>query len=98
MVLKKDKEKVIDPVWSEARIREFLDLLPPAGENTDHHKLLKAYQSMRAEDFDDFVRFFTDAGGDLNACNNAGQSIVDILKTHRYSAPYLDSLAKYTSH
>ena len=96
MALKKDKEKVIDPVWSEARIREFLDLQPPAGENADHHKLLKAYQSMRAEDFDDFVRFFSEAGGDLNACNAAGLGVADILKTHRYSKPYLDSLAKYT--
>ena len=96
MALKKDKEKVIDPVWSEARIREFLDLQPPVGENADHHKLLKAYQSMRGEDFDDFVRFFTEAGGDLNSCNAAGLRVADILKTHRYSKPYLDSLAKYS--
>ena len=96
MALKKDKAKVIDPVWSEARIREFLDLQPPTGENADHHKLIKAYQSMRAEDFEDFVRFFTEAGGNLNARNAAGHSIVDILNTHRYSKPYLDTLAKYT--
>lgn len=95
MALKKDKEKVIDPVWSEARIREFLDLQPPAGENADHHKLLKAYQSMRTEDFDDFVRFFAEAGGDLDACNANGQTVADILKTHRYSGPYLESLEKY---
>lgn len=96
MVLKKDKEKVIDPVWGEARIREFLDLQPPAGENADHHKLLKAYQSMREEDFDDFVRFFVEAGGDLNATDANGQSVKDVLSKHRYSQPYLDSIAKYS--
>lgn len=95
MALKKDKEKVIDPVWGEERIREFLELQPPAGENADHHKLLKAYQSMRPEDFDDFVRFFVEAGGDVNARNGAGESVADILGNHRYSGPYLESLQKY---
>ena len=57
MALKKDKEKVIDPVWGEERIREFLDLQAPIGENADHHKVLKAYQSMRPEDFATFIDF-----------------------------------------
>ncbi|MGB5325153.1 MAG: PA4642 family protein [Pseudomonadales bacterium] len=95
MAIKKDKEKVIDPVWDEARIREFLDLQPPAGENADFHKLLKAYQSMRAEDFDDFVRFFVAAGGSIDARNAAGETVADLLKTHRYSGPYLESLHKH---
>ena len=38
MAPKKDKEKVIDPVWDEARVREFLKLEPPQGENADHHR------------------------------------------------------------
>ena len=97
MVLKKDKEKVIDPVWSEDRIREFLDLLPPLGENADHHKLLKAYHSMRAEDFETFVGFFVAAGGDLNAKSNEGQTVSDIMATHHYSAPYLDAIKKIAS-
>lgn len=96
MVLKKDKEKVIDPVWDEARIREFLDLLPPEGENADFHKLLKAYYSMREEDFADFVRFFVDAGGDLNAKDNAGNTVADIISTHRYGAPYLELIKKHS--
>ena len=94
MALKKDKEKVIDPVWDEARIREFLDLEPPAGENADHHRLLRAYQSMRAEDFDDFVGFFVEAGGDLAAKNRSGQTVAEILATHRYSEPYQASIER----
>lgn len=92
MSLKKDKEKVIDPVWGEERIREFLDLLPPEGENADFHKLLTAYRSMRHEDFDKFVSFFVEANGDLNAQNNQGETVADIIVTHRYGTPYLESI------
>ena len=95
MALKKDKEKVIDPVWGEERIREFLDLQAPAGQNADFHKLQKAYQSMRAEDFDTFVGFFVEAGGDLQAKNQMGQSIVETISDHRYSQPYLESINKH---
>lgn len=94
MSLKKDKEKVIDPVWGEERIREFLDLQPPANENADHHKLLKAYQSMREEDFDDFIGFFVTAGGILDSKNEKGQSVSDIIGTHRHGQPYLDAINK----
>jgi hypothetical protein len=94
MALKKDKEKVIDPVWGEERIREFLDLLPPAGENADFHKLLKAYQSMRAEDFETFVDFFVTAKGDLHAKNIEGKTVSDIISSHRYCQPYIESINK----
>jgi hypothetical protein len=93
MALKKDKEKVIDPVWGEARIREFLNLQPPQGENADFHKLLKAYQSMRVEDFQRFVEFFVEAGGNLKAANANQQTVDDIIATHRYSQPYRDALS-----
>lgn len=92
MALKKDKEKVIDPVWSEDRVKEFLDLEPPAGENADFHKLLKAYQSMRESDFALFVRFFKEAGGDIAATNQQGQKVADIIAQHRYGKPYLKAL------
>lgn len=95
MALKKDKEKVIDPVWGEERIREFLDLQPPAGENADHHKLLKAYQSMREEDFADFVRFFVADNGDVNAKNNDGQTVADVIAKHRLSEPYLNAIKQH---
>ena len=95
MALKKDKEKVIDPVWGEERIREFLDLQAPAGESADHHKLLKAYQSMRPEDFATFVDFFTAANGNLDAKDLQGKTVSELISTHRYSQPYLDAIAKH---
>lgn len=98
MALKKDKEKVIDPVWDEARIREFLALEPPTGENAHFHQLLKAYQSMRAEDFSQFVEFFITAGGSVDAKNTAGQTLDQIISSHRYSQPYRDTLAQQHWH
>jgi hypothetical protein len=50
---RKDKQKIVDEVWTEERIRSFLDLQPPAGMDADFHRLQRAYQSMRAEDFAD---------------------------------------------
>ena len=95
MSVKKDKEKVIDPVWGEERIREFLSLEPPLGEDSDHHKLVKAYQSMRIEDFDSFISFFVAENGNLDACNSRNQSFSELISTHRYSQPYLDIINKF---
>ena len=95
MPLKKDKEKIIDPVWSEDRIREFLYLMPPEGENADHHKLIKAYQSMRLEDFDTFVNFFVNEDNDIMAKNIHGESALDIIAKHHYGEPYLEILKKH---
>lgn len=92
MALKKDKEKVIDPVWSEDRVRAFLDIDPPAGESADFHRLLKAYQSMRDSDFALFVQFFKDSGGDIEAKNQQGQTVAQIIAQHKLGAPYLNAL------
>lgn len=92
MALKKDKEKVIDPVWSEERVRAFLSIEPPAGENPDFHRLLKAYQSMRDSDFALFVQFFKDSGGDIDAKNRHGQTVTEIISQHKLGTPYLNAL------
>ena len=49
---------------------------------------------MRAEDFHDFVGFFIAAGGDIDAANNEGDRLRDILSRHRHSQPYLDALSQ----
>lgn len=89
---KKDKQKVIDEVWTEARIRSFLDIAPAAGLNADFHRLLRAYQSMRLDDFAQFIGFFVEAGGNLNATNAAGQSLLAIVSEHRHGQPYAEVL------
>ncbi|MCB1632679.1 MAG: PA4642 family protein, partial [Pseudomonadales bacterium] len=52
-MLRKEKKKVVDEVWTDERIRRFLHLLPPEGVDCDFHRLRRAYQAMRPEDFED---------------------------------------------
>ena len=56
--MKKDKAIVTDEVWTESRIKEFLEVKPAEDIEADFHMLFKAYQSMRADNFTDFVGFF----------------------------------------
>lgn len=90
----KDKEKVLDEVWTEDRVREFLSVEAKAGTNPDFHKLLKAYQSMRADDFELFIGMFLEAGGDINATDKAGRSVLSYAKEHRNSAEFVAALEK----
>lgn len=89
---RKDKKQVIDEVWTEARIRAFLDLSPPAGSDADFHRLLRAYQSMRLEDFRVFLGFMVAAGGRLNAAGPRGDTALTVIRQHRYGQPYAEAL------
>ncbi|MEM8594648.1 MAG: PA4642 family protein [Pseudomonadota bacterium] len=91
-VKKKDKAVITDEVWTDERIRLFLDVLPSDGVNVDFHRLLKAYQSMRSDDFKQFVDYFKEAGGDINAQNNQGKTLMEVIAPHKHSAPYLATL------
>ena len=86
--MKKDKEKVLDDVWTEDHIRSFLNVRPHDGSNEDFHMLLKAYQSMRASDFDLFVNFYGEQKRDVNARGQDGRSVLDIVTEHRNGSEY----------
>jgi hypothetical protein len=85
MALKKDKEKVLDEVWTEARVESFLQVEPPIGVNRDFHRLHKAYQSMRADNFKSFVAMFIADNGNINATNPEGETVLAIASLHRNS-------------
>lgn len=88
-----DKPKVIGEEWSDERVKSFLALEPyDSAINADFNALLKAYQAMRAEDFERFVGFFVAAGRDLNAVNQRGETILDLISQHRRSTAYADTL------
>lgn len=90
-----DKPKVIGEEWSDERVRSFLDLSPwDKNLNPDHFVLVRAYESMRAEDFERFVGFFVEAGRSLNAEDERGQTILDRVSQHRRSADYARALEK----
>lgn len=88
-----DKPKVIGEEWSDERVRSFLDIQPyDASINADYHALLRAYQAMRAGDFERFIGFFVGAGRDLNAVGPEGLTILDLISEHRKSGDYARAL------
>jgi len=90
--MKKDKEKVLDEVWTEDHVKSFLQVRPHDGSDENFHMLLKAYQSMRASDFELFLTFFTAEKRDVNAVGKDGRSLLDIVSTHRRGVDYADIL------
>ncbi|WP_166268660.1 PA4642 family protein [Marinobacter caseinilyticus] len=88
-----EKPKVIGEEWSDERVKGFLFLSPyDARINPDFHVLIKAYQAMRAGDFERFIGFFTAAGRDLNGTNENGETILDHILQHRRSVEYAKAL------
>lgn len=90
--MRKDKEKVLDEVWTVDRVRGFLNVKSFDGTSEDFHMLLKAYQSMRASDFGKFLEFFTADGRDVNATDPAGQTVLSIVEEHRRGGEYAQLL------
>ncbi len=90
--MKKDKQKVLDEVWTEDRVRSFLDSKSYDGTDENFHMLLKAYQSMRASDFELFVGFFVEQGRDLNAADKSGRTVLQVVSGHRHGGAYADIL------
>jgi hypothetical protein len=86
--MRKDKEKVLDEVWTQDHVRSFLKVRPYDGSDENFHMLLKAYQSMRVDDFELFVGFFIQENRDVNATGRDGRSVLDIVKTHRHGVEY----------
>lgn len=91
-----DKPKVIGEEWSDERVKSFLFITPYDTKlNPDYQVLLKAYQAMRASDFERFLGFFTEAGRDLNAKSELNQTILDHIAEHGRSGDYLAALKKF---
>lgn len=90
--MKKDKEKVIDEVWTEEHILSYLNVQTAEGVDPDFHILHKAYQSMRAEDFEVFINFFQKESRNINAKNTAGDTVLDIARRHAKSSKFVGIL------
>ena len=92
--MRKDKEKVLDEVWTDDRVKSFLQVRSYDEVEEDFHMLLKAYQSMRAEDFEKFVGYFTAEGRSVNSRNPEGQTVLGIVREHRRSGEYAEILIR----
>ena len=88
--MKRDKQKVVEEVWDDARVRGFLDKrAPDLPGDADFHVLLFAYRSMRADDFGRFLRHFTAAGHDVRARNAQGLDVAGYIAPHAGAGPYV---------
>jgi hypothetical protein len=90
--MRKDKEKVLDEQWDEERIASFVEPRPGDGEKPDFQLLLRAYQSMRAPDFEQFIALFCAARRDINATGPDGKTILTVVEEHHYGHPYSEIL------
>ena len=90
----KEKEVVVDEVWTEARVREFLDVKPAEDIEADFHMLQKAYQQMRADNFEQFVAMFLQEGRNINARNPQGRTLLSYVREHAKSAEYVEILQR----
>ena len=89
MSLRKDKQKVLGEVFDDERIRSFLVFEAPEGVNADFHLLEKAYRGMKAVNFETFLKFFNEAGKDVNAANPEGKTLLAIASEHRSGEDYV---------
>ena len=88
-MVRPDKQKVVDEVWDEARIRDFLGKEPLGkGVDPDFSALLHAYRSMRPEDFGVFIDLFAQAGRNLGARGEAGETLAELIADHRRAEPF----------
>ena len=100
--MRPDKQKIIDEVWDEERVRSFLGKSTPTqfGEDLpgdpDFHLLLNAYRAMRVDDFKRFLNHYLSEGHQLDAKNENGLTLAEYLAPYKKSAPFI-SLLKQTS-
>lgn len=92
MSLKKDKKKVLGEHFDDERIKTFLDVEPYGNLSRDYCALEKAYRGMTAENFATFVQFFVAEGMDINATNNEGNTILQVVQSHRQGDAYVAAL------
>ncbi|WP_139851082.1 PA4642 family protein [Acinetobacter pullicarnis] len=83
--------------WSDDRVFAYLSQLPPDGENADFHVLYHAFKHMRPTDYQRLITRFLADGRDLNATNNQGQRIHDVIATFpRQCDDFLKVLAQFS--
>jgi len=87
--------QVTDEVWDDERVKSFLEL-EPYGEDADFHVLLKAYRGMRVDDFERFLKFFSEAGRNLDAKDNRGRTLWSIIENHRQGADFINLRNNYS--
>ena len=96
--MKKDKQKILDEVWDDDRVKSFLGKAVPTqsaaplpGEH-DFYVLRHAYQAMRPGDFERFLRLYTEQGRDVYARDGKGRTLADVIASHANAKPFIELL------
>lgn len=98
MALKKDKQKVLGEVFDDERIKSFLHYEAYGDANPDYHLLEKAYRGMKADNFATFLSFFKEAGHDVNATNQQGDTFLVTIGSHQQAEDYINALKESGAH
>ena len=98
--MRKDKQKVLDEVWDDARVQSFLTKSAPTQSGTalpgepDFFVLRHAYQSMRPGDFERFLERFTADGRNVGAKDGRGRTLTEVISSHAKAGPFVKLLAR----
>lgn len=90
--MKKDKAKVLNEEMSDEQIRGFLAAHPPVHVHADFHCLVRAYRGLTAPDFERFLAVFVAEGRDLDARNEHGETLLEVVSCHESSGDYVAAL------
>ncbi|WP_314409561.1 PA4642 family protein [Pseudomonas kuykendallii] len=88
--MRKDKKQVIGEEIGDEPIKLFLEVEPADDTPPSLHKLVKAYRGLRVDDFERFVRFFVEAGYDLDAKDAQGNDFVALIRDQRMAEAYIE--------
>jgi hypothetical protein len=88
--MRKDKKTVLDEVWTEDHVKSFLKVKSHDDSAEDFHMLLKAYQSMRADDLNCLCRSSARRPGP--ECHRQGWAQMLESSLHRHEVEYADIL------
>lgn len=91
-MIKKDKQKILGEFFDEARIAEFLQGVPPLNQSADFHLLERAYRGMQLENFETYLQMFVAEGRDINARNEQGKSLYDLVSQHQSFGDFAQAL------
>lgn len=87
--MRKDKKQVIGEPMTDEQIKVFLNAEPADNTPAPLHKLIRAYRSLRIEDFERFLNFFKAQDLPLDCRNEQGQDFAQLIADQRLAEPYL---------
>jgi hypothetical protein len=90
--VKKDKKQIIGEVLNDEQIKSYLWVQPQGEGSIDFQLLLRAYRGLREEDFSRFITFFVAEKRDINAVNEEGKTLLNIISSHRHGDEYANAL------